>query len=294
MTFRILVALDGSPASEAALGEIARMALGGASVHFLYAVPMLPLRVDATSAEVMAGHDRALSYLEGLREQLPDVRGLDLIRAGDPAEAILQAALEFNIDLIAMGAHGRTGVAEGFLGSVAEAVERGSQLPVLLCRPGIVSTQKGLRRILVPLDGSEDSLTILPAIMNMALRAAAEVVFLHAARNALSPLPPARLQAELRALEHPMENLLGLTDRLANSGLDFWQLVAHGDVVEEIVSHAAMLDVDLIAMSSQAARGRESSIVGSVAMAVLERWDRALLLRRPTIHPLPPKAWLWP
>src|SRR5579863_7215235 len=122
MTFRILVALDGSPASEAALGEVARMALGGASIHFLYAVPMLPLRVDATSAEVMAGHDRALSYLGGLREQLPEVRGLDLIRAGDPAEAILQAALEFNIDLIAMGAHGRTGVAEGVLGSVAEAV----------------------------------------------------------------------------------------------------------------------------------------------------------------------------
>ena len=293
MTFRILVALDGSPASEAALGEVERMALGGTSVHFLHVVPMLPLRVDATSAGVMAAHDQALSYLGVLREQLPDVRGLDLIRTGDPADAILQVAVEFNIDLIAMGARGRTGVAKRCLGSVAETVERGSQLPVLLIRPGIVPTHKGLRRILVPLDASEDSLTILPTIMNLAIRAEAEVVFLHVSKHALSPLPQARPRAELSSSEHPMEKLLGLTDRLANSGLNFWQLVAHGDAVEEIVSHAETLEADLIAMSTQVNKGRESTIVGNSARDVLERSDRALILQRPAVHPLAPKGWKW-
>src|SRR5688500_16939248 len=135
MTYRILVALDGSPASEAALGEVERIALGGAGVHFLHVVPMLPLSVNATSAGVMAGHDHALAYLGGLRERLPEVRGLDLIRTGDPADAILQAALEFDINLIAMGTKVPTG---GFLGSVAERVVRGAQIPVLLSRPGNV------------------------------------------------------------------------------------------------------------------------------------------------------------
>src|SRR5436190_835072 len=293
MTCRILVALDGSPESEAALSEIERMAVGGTSVHFLRVVPMLPLRVDATSAGVMAGHDQALSYLGGLRERLPDVRGLDLIRTGDPADAILQVALEFNIDLIAMGVRGRTGLAKGFLGSVVETVERGSQLPVLLVRPGIVPTHKGLRRILVPLDGSEDSLTILPTLMNVAIRAEAEVVFLHVSKHALSPLPQARPQAELSASEDPKEKLLGLADRLENSGLEFWQLVAHGDVIEEIVSHAETLDVDLIAMSPQVSNGRESTIVGSAAMAVMERSDRAVLLQSPRVHTLAPRAWKW-
>src|SRR5438132_9967376 len=161
MTCRILVALDGSPASEAALSEVERMAVGGTSVHFLHVVPMLPLSVDATSAGVMAGHDHALSYLGGLRERLPDVRGLDLIRTGDPADAILQVALEFNIDLIAMGTQVRTGLAKWLLGSVAETVVRRAQLPVLLRQPGLPPVQQKLRRILVPLDGSEDSLTIL-------------------------------------------------------------------------------------------------------------------------------------
>jgi len=293
MTFRILVALDGTPASEAALYEVERMALGGASVHFLHVVPMLPLRVDATSVGVMAVHDQALSHLAKLREQMPDVRGLDLIRTGDPADAILQVALEFNIDLIAMGASGQTGVAKRCVGSVTETVERGSQLPVLLIRPGIVRTHKGLRRILVPLDASEDSLSILPTIMNMAIRAEAEVVFLHVSQHALSPLPQSRPQPELAASEHPMEKLLGLTDRLANSGLDFWQLVAQGDVIEEIVSHAETLEVDLIAMSTLVSKDRESTIVGNAAMAVLERSDRAVLLQRPAVHTLAPKGWKW-
>ena len=291
MTCRILVALDGSPASEAALSEVERIALGGASVHFLHVVPMLPLSVNATSAGVMAGHDQALAYLGRLRERLPDVRGLDLIRTGDPADAILQAALEFNINLVAMGTHARTGAAKWFLGSIAETVVRGAQLPVLLGRPGTLPAHNVLRRILVPLDGSEDSLTIIPAVRNVAIRTDAEVVFLHVSEHALAPLPQSRSQAELRTSEDPKDKLLDLADRLEDSDLSFWQTVAHGDAVEEILSHAETLDVDLIALSTQASRESETTIVGKAAMAVMERSNRAVLLQRPVARALVPSAW---
>lgn len=291
MTCRILVALDGSPASEAALSEVERMAGGGASVHFLHVVPLLPLSVDATSAGVMAGHDHALSYLGGLRERLPDVRGLDLIRTGDPADAILQVALEFNIDLIAMGTHVRSGVAKGFMGSVAETVLRGSQLPVLMSRPGILPAHKTLRRILIPLDGSEESLMILPIVQSMAIRTAAEIVFLHVSERPLAPLPHSRFPAEIRASEDPREKILKLADLLEKSDLTFWQTVAQGDVVEEIVTHAETLDVDLIAMSTQGSRDMERTIVGSAAMKVMGRSDRAVLLQRPVANTIDPRAW---
>lgn len=291
MTYRILAALDGSPASEAALGEVERIALGGASVHFLHVVPMLSLSVTATPKGVVAGHHDALAYLGGLRERLPDVRGLDLIRTGDPSDGILQAALEFNIDLIAMGSHGRTGLAKWFLGSVAETVVRGAQLPVLLRRPGIVPNHMPLRRILVPLDGSEDSLSILPTIKNLAIRTAAEVVFLHVSPHALAPLSNGQSRAERGSSEDPKEKILNLADRLAKSDLAFWQTVAEGDAVEEIVSHAETLDVDLVAMSTQAQRDKENTLIGSSAVAVMERLDRAFLLQRPVAHSLDPKAW---
>src|SRR5258706_15961285 len=105
-SLRILVAIDGSAASEAALGEVGRIADGGAEVHLLHVVPTLPFQVNATSAGVMAGHDQALTYLGELRARVPGLNGLDLIRTGDPADTILQVAQETRVDLIAMGRPG--------------------------------------------------------------------------------------------------------------------------------------------------------------------------------------------
>lgn len=290
-TCRILVALDGSPASEAALSEVERMSEGGASVHLLHVLPMLPLSVDSTSAGVMAGHDHALAYLGGLRERLPDLRGLDLIRTGDPADAILQVALEFNIDLIAMGTHVRSGVAKWLMGSVAETVLRGSQLPILLSQPGILPAHKTLRRILVPLDGSEESLMILPIVKRIAFRTSAEIVFLHVSERPPAPHPRAGSPAGIGASEDPREKILKLADLLEKSDLSFWQTVAQGDVVEEIGTHAKTLDVDLIAMCTQGSRDLERTIVGSAAMEVLGRSDRAVLLQRPVAAGVAPRAW---
>jgi nucleotide-binding universal stress UspA family protein len=255
---RILVALDGTAASESALREVERISAGGASVHFLYVVPVLPMIVDATSAAVMADHDRALAYLGDLRELLPDVRGIDVIRTGDPAEAILQVVREFHINLIAMG-----------LGSVAESVARQTELPVLLKRSGLPPTQPLLRRILVPLDESEEAHSILPIATDLALRTGAEVVFLHVSDR----LPGGSVD--------PREKLLDLAASLEKTDLVFWQTIAEGDAVEEILAHAKTLDADVIAMTGPAGEGLNETLVGRSAMAVLERTDRAILLQRP-------------
>lgn len=291
MTYRILVALDGSPASEAALSEVERIALAGSSVHFLHVVPILTLNANATSAGVMAGHDQAVHYLGGLRERLPDLRGLDLIRTGDPADAILQVALEFDIDLIAMGPSGPAGVGMWPPGGAIESVMRGAQRPVLLGRRGILPAHQILRRILVPLDGSEDSMAIIPTVKDVAIRAAAEVVFLHVSDPTLAPLPPPRSPTEFGASEDPEKKLLSLAERLENSDLEFWQTIATGDAAQEIVSQAEILDVDLIAMSTQGHRERETTIVGRAATAVLERSPRSVLLQRPVADSIEPNSW---
>ncbi len=282
MTFRILVALDGSGAAESVLGEVERICGGAAGVHFLDVVPMLPHTVDATSAGVLAGHDRALSYLRVLRERLPDIRGLDLIRTGDPAEAILQASLEFETGLIAMG------VSTGTPGSVAKEVLRQARVPVMLKRPGRPPAHPKLRRILVPLDGTVESLSILPTVLTLALRIGAEVVFLHVHEGALSPacVPP-----EVQVFGDPKEKLLALAERLNTSDVEFWQTVAPGDAVEEILEHAKTLDADLIAMSTQVGEDPGTANVGSAVLAIVERTDRAVLLQRPPLHPVASTEW---
>ncbi|HZE97743.1 MAG TPA: universal stress protein [Planctomycetota bacterium] len=291
MTCRILVALDGSEASEPPLYEAERIALGGAGVHFLHIVPMLPSTMDATSAAVMSCHDQALSYLGDLRARFPDVRGLDLIRTGDPADAVLQAASEFDIDLIVMGTQVRAVPQEGSLGRAARNVVREAMLPVILKRPGLPPPRNTLRRILVPLDGSPESLTILTTVKSLALQTGAEVVFLHVTERALVPASPDGVPRAPKASEHPKEKLLDIANRLEKSDLVFWQTLAPGEAVEEVLNHAKALDADLIAMAARVGRGRERTIVDRAALAIMERAEQAVLLQEPVIAAAAPRAW---
>jgi nucleotide-binding universal stress UspA family protein len=62
------------------------------------------------------------------------VTAATFIRLGKPEDEIVKFATENNVDLIAMGTHGRTGLAHMLVGSVAERVVRTSKVPVLTIR----------------------------------------------------------------------------------------------------------------------------------------------------------------
>ena len=58
-----------------------------------------------------------------------------LVRIGDPRNVILDEIAARNIDLVAVGTHGRSGVARMFVGSVAERVIAAAPCDVLVVRP---------------------------------------------------------------------------------------------------------------------------------------------------------------
>jgi universal stress protein A len=70
----------------------------------------------------------ARKHLEGSQYVL-------ITQSGKPAQMILQAAEDLDVDLIIMATHGRKGLPRLFLGSVAEQVLRASDRPVLTIRP---------------------------------------------------------------------------------------------------------------------------------------------------------------
>jgi nucleotide-binding universal stress UspA family protein len=51
---------------------------------------------------------------------------------GNPYEAILRVAKEWEADLIVLGTHGRTGLSHLLIGSVAEKVIRHSTIPIFI------------------------------------------------------------------------------------------------------------------------------------------------------------------
>ena len=135
---RVLVPLDGSRVAEGILPFIEQIA-GPVDMEVLL-VRVVPLIV-AMAKEAQAGAPilkelDAQGYLEPLVASLKakGVRAGARVRIGDPATEIVAAAKEINADLIAMTTHGRTGLGRLLFGSVAEAVLRGSPIPVFLMR----------------------------------------------------------------------------------------------------------------------------------------------------------------
>ena len=139
---RILIATDGSPAMAAPLDHaIAQAELNGATLHALYVVDVRSyVMLPEETAERVAGllHEAGEAAIEAVRERLESVAAVGevvgAVGAGVPHEAILEYADEHDIDLIIVGTQGRTAEESRLLGSVAEAVVRRAEVPVLTVR----------------------------------------------------------------------------------------------------------------------------------------------------------------
>jgi nucleotide-binding universal stress UspA family protein len=89
------------------------------------------------SDEVRADiEEHATSMVEDVADQFGDVQTKTVVRAGPPYKAILDYVESYDIDLILMGTHGRTGLDRYLLGSVTEKVVRMSDVPVMTVRHG--------------------------------------------------------------------------------------------------------------------------------------------------------------
>jgi nucleotide-binding universal stress UspA family protein len=183
-----LVALDGSPFSEAALGpasDIVRMlsAPGAGALHLvrvLEAVDVASLDEERGAAPVSAHETEhwalgeAKAYLEAtahrLREQLGAVAphttwsvvvnpqfgtyeadvASAILRAAEEGEPVEAATAPTRCALVAMATHGRTGLSHMILGSITQRVLRTSTLPLLVVRPAAASHAQPAARPATP------------------------------------------------------------------------------------------------------------------------------------------------
>lgn len=139
---RALVALDGSPSSEAVLRFLLEIAGPLDMTVLLVRVlePVPPVVIEGSRhmvLEDLEGRRRdAEEYLAPIAAALR-AQGVETtweVRRGHPAEEIIAAAREQHADLIAMATHGRTGLGRLLFGSVAEVVLRHAPVPVFMIR----------------------------------------------------------------------------------------------------------------------------------------------------------------
>lgn len=144
----ILVPLDGSDLAECSLAHAKTIAKGCNAAGLILLRVVEPLSGQYATALIEAGDEarvkmeyeqtrEARDYVSCLERDLKEegftARGM--ITDGVASEEILDCGRKYEVDLIVMSTHGRSGISRFFFGSVAEKVSRHSPIPVLLVSP---------------------------------------------------------------------------------------------------------------------------------------------------------------
>ncbi|MCG3168987.1 MAG: hypothetical protein CALGDGBN_00497 [Pseudomonadales bacterium] len=143
MSLRVLLAVDGSSHALRAVEHLLRLREAGCVIEAHLLNVQLPLET---------GHVRMFIARESLEAYYRD-EGLEALReacalmersgqvysshiaVGHAGETIARYAGELAVDLVIMGTHGRTGLRQAVMGSVATGVLRLAPVPVTVVRP---------------------------------------------------------------------------------------------------------------------------------------------------------------
>lgn len=265
---RILVALDGAGLAEAAIPVVAALAAPGAEVEIVTVHDLD--RDERTQEEADA---LVLRAVEALAAMGVGVHGQTLaIVRGDVARTLVQEARQRDVDLIALGSHGRSDLGGILLGSVGHRVAAGLDCPVLLVRGELRERPESgraaqLQRLLLAVDRHESSASAVEAAANAARLHGAEVVVLYV---------PSYLE--------PVEEAEGFTARIVShlrgEGVQASAatLADVGNIPLRIAQVADSTDADLIVIGSRRRTSARSLLIGSVAHELLRHTARPVLV----------------
>jgi len=290
---KLLVPLDGSELAEVTLWYGARLA---SRLHSALTLLYVASPDELTSPHM---HECYLKYTVDMVKEVADKSAAETgggeiaidykILRGDPAEEIIDYANKAKIDLIIMSTQGKSGIRRWALGNVANKVLRATRKQVLLIRakgaePDVYKEK--LVKVLVPVDGSRESESILRFVTYMAAELNLEVTLFHMWVRGRETYPTSMVS--LKRIEKIRKQESGYIERLGarlkGKGLnvkavfgEVWQ----NEEAEEIIKLAEEGQFSLVAMATHGRSGVGRWIFGSNADKVLNEGTTPLLLVRP-------------
>ncbi|MDD3000811.1 MAG: universal stress protein [Candidatus Riflebacteria bacterium] len=137
---KILVPIDFSANSELAIAYATSLASEyNAQIHLLNVVEEEAMTAGIGGDPlntVQRWKDQALKQLSNfVPEQFRDIDFIKQVRGGLVYEAIIEYAKEYEINLIVMGAHGKTGFIDSWLGGTTYEIARKAPCAVLTVKP---------------------------------------------------------------------------------------------------------------------------------------------------------------
>jgi nucleotide-binding universal stress UspA family protein len=229
---RIVCGTDGTPAAEAALQQVLRLAPNDARI----AVVSVSAITAATHPEVMGAlSDRAQRVLARARTTARP-RVIETIELqGDPAHALLEVASE-SATLLAVGAHAGGRIGGVLIGSVATALIHRASCSVLVARPA-PAPDIWPERVIAGTDGSAHARRAVTAARQVANRLSRPVSVVAAGiRDPSSPSEP--VERDIREPVDALAQRVSAGDLLVVGSRGLHGIRALGSVSEQLAHRA--------------------------------------------------------
>src|SRR5579862_437870 len=288
-TFKhILLTTDFSKNAEAALPYAVALAKqSGGTIHLFHAIANevgdalaagIPTGVLAWRTTEQQQQETRLNDLAKLIAE-KEVKVSPICVYGNPAIQAIKAAQDVHADLVVLSTRGRTGLAQWFLGSVAEKIVRLSPIPVLTIRPEAhTSSVIAFNTVLVPTDFSENSEKALPLAIEMARQNGGKLLLVHVIEDSVYyPAEPPNYfigpeaGAWMRYVKEGLETQLAAAAKklAAQSEMRVETALESGQAAEQIAGIARKKQADLIVLATHGRTGFSHLLSGSVAERVV-------------------------
>ncbi len=290
----ILVPLDGSQLSETVLPMAALLAQQNHARLILFHVIELNPPDTIHGEHHLTNDQEATAYLVRVSQSLAPGLEVDLhvhTRAEkDVAESIVAHSNEMKVDLIAMCAHGQSGLQKRIFGNIAQEVLNQGDVPVLLLSPEkeLKTETCSCQCILVPLDGDPDHEAGLEMAVELSQTCHARlhlVMVIHelstlpgeqAASAVLLPTATSAL-LELDCEEGEMY-LAGLIGKLLEKHIKVTGEVQRGEPARQIALAAREFQADMIVLGTHSKTAMDAFWSGSVTPKLATQTHLPLLL----------------
>ncbi|HEX7120967.1 MAG TPA: universal stress protein [Gemmatimonadaceae bacterium] len=281
---RMVVGVDFTPSSEAAVAWAARHFAPGAELMLVHVMEMPEppgfLREPFPEVETLVDEREAEAArrLEALAASITGARVTTRVVRGRAAEQLLAAARDAHAGLVVVGPHaGERGGVWARLGSTAEALVRASSVPVLVARGRL---DRAPRHLLVAVDYDEVAEEVLRWASRLARQFDASVTAVHVMSNAvLSHV--LSLEAVKTGKKHFTDDEIRARfrdeaeqwmDRVMAAAIDrdrTQTTIEFGDAAATIVGAATRGDSDLIVLGRRGKRPLRRLLLGGVVREIL-------------------------
>ncbi len=205
--------------------------------------------------------------INDVKKNFPDLKISTKIRSGKVYKEIASYAQTSNTDIIILGTHGGSGYEDYWIGSNAYRIVSTAECPVISIRPNYKFSEKGISKILAPVDHTGDTLSKIDTIIEFAKKFDAEVQILTLYSTPLKTINRKADYATTFAY-----------NKMKNEGITVYQdVITTSNITADILRFIHESNIDLLTIMTDQKSKESQTMPGQEAQQLLNQCDIPVL-----------------